>query len=158
MPTGCAISAVRNTSICAIRSLATNVRSDQAEEHAGIFPVGPRGLRPLRTGLIEVSDDPELGCRIFSFSRTIREKKLHFTNAKETPRRHPRGAEISDYAPPGVVPYGWERGAMPCRTDPPGPRPRACGYPQVFCPTPVERSARTCQGADKSLPSVPASG
>jgi hypothetical protein len=39
LPTGCAICAVRNTSICAIRSLATNVRSDQAEEHAGIFPV-----------------------------------------------------------------------------------------------------------------------
>ena len=30
----------RNSSIRAIRWLATNVRSDQAEEHAGIFPVG----------------------------------------------------------------------------------------------------------------------
>ena len=25
-----------------------------------------------------------------------------------------------------------------------------------FCPTPVDRSARTCQGADTGLPSVPA--
>ena len=54
-----------------------------------------RGLRPLRTGLIEVGDDPGV-LPDFFIRETIREKNLNFTNAKETPRRNLEAIEISD--------------------------------------------------------------
>jgi hypothetical protein len=116
-------------------------------------------LRPLRTGLIEVSDDPEWWVAGFFHSRELYARKSSISPTRKRPRAvtleelkfrimPPRGLFRTD----GNVGPGH---AGPIRQ---APRPRACGYPQVFCPTPVERSARTCQGADKSLPSVPASG
>ena len=47
-----------------------------------------RGLRPLRTGLIESATIRSGVLPDFFIRETIREKNLNFTNAKETPRRN----------------------------------------------------------------------